>query len=242
MKILKYSSIGLMLCMVACGGSDNESPSPVVGGDDNPIAMVPDPVAATLIFPEDNTECIEGTIISETESEVNFQWNASENTDTYTITLTNLENDESVTVDQGTTERVLRLTRGTPYEWSVISRAKGTNISATSEKWRFYNEGPGVANYAPFPAEAVSPLRGAILSVTTEINLEWSASDIDNDLKEFEVYLGASPDNMPKVGTVTELTLNALTVSPTTTYFWQVKALDDYGNSSTSEVFGFKIN
>lgn len=231
-----------MLLMSCSGGSDNGAGTPPTtgGGDDDPIA-VPNPVAAILIFPENNTECTEGTPVSDTESDVNFQWNASENTDTYSITLTNLNTNESFTSDQGATERVIRLKRGTPYEWSVTSKADDTNTSATSEKWRFYNEGPGLQSYAPFPAEAIRPSVGATLATTQTITLEWSATDIDNDLEEYEVFLGTSENGMASLGVLATNSLGDISVIPGSTYFWQVKATDNRGNSSYSAVFDFTI-
>ena len=51
--------------------------------------------------------------------------------------------------------------RGIPYEWFVVSKATGTATTASSASWKFYNEGPGVVNYAPFPADAINPSRGS---------------------------------------------------------------------------------
>lgn len=50
----------------------------------------------------------------------------------------------------------------------------------------FYTEGVSVSNHAPFPA-----------SITLEdnkdgtINISWEASDLDNDILKYKVYLGS---------------------------------------------------
>lgn len=228
--------------LLSCGGGGDDSPTPPInGGDDDPVVVIPNPDASTLIFPENNTECNEGTIVSETESDINFRWNASENTDSYSIKITNLLTNESFNVVQGNTETVFRLQRGTPYEWSVESRSNGTNNIAVSESWRFFNEGPGIENYAPFPAEAINPSRGATLETTTEVSLEWSTSDIDNDLKNFEVLIGTSIDTMTSLGTFTDTKIASVPVVENTIYYWVIKAFDTEGNNSTSEIFQFKI-
>ena len=49
------------------------------------------PGMVTLIFPENNTECKEGTIISDTQSEVAFRWNPSKNADSYILEINNLD-------------------------------------------------------------------------------------------------------------------------------------------------------
>ena len=68
-----FSAITLFL-LTACGGNSSNT-------DDTPPPPVAAPSAATLVFPEDNTECNEGVIseTDETKSAVTFQWNASEN-------------------------------------------------------------------------------------------------------------------------------------------------------------------
>ena len=50
------------------------------------FTAIPDPpTASTLSFPEDDKVCQEGTSVSDTESSVNFQWSASENTTSYDL-------------------------------------------------------------------------------------------------------------------------------------------------------------
>lgn len=245
MKIIKSKYVRCLVALFilsACGGDDEGSEPIQGGGDDDPIVVVPDPAASILIFPANNTECNEGTIVSETESDVKFRWNTSANTDSYSITLINLLDNQSSSVVQGNTETTFRLQRGTPYEWFVKSMSADTDKTSTSEKWRFFNEGPGIENYAPFPAEAISPPRGSSLATTTAIILEWTASDIDDDLKEFEIFLGTTEDNMASLGKFIETSINNVTVRAATDYYWKVKATDNEGNSSLSEVFQFKIN
>lgn len=230
-----------LFLLLSCGGGGDDSPIPPIdNGGDDPVTMIPNPTATALIFPENNSECNEGTIVNENESDVNFRWNASENTDSYSVKVTNLLTSESFNVVQDGTERVFRLQRGTPYEWSVESRSDRTNNVATSENSRFFNEGPGIENYAPFPAQAINPPRGATLPITTEISLEWNTSDIDDDLKEYEVLIGTSIEAITSLGIFTNTKTN-ISVSSGTTYYWMVKTFDNGGNSSTSEVFQFKI-
>lgn len=236
----------MMIFLYACGGgdgsggTDDDDGIPMGGDDDNPPVEAPN--ASTLIFPANNEECNEGTVISETESDVNFRWNASEHTDSYSVTLVNLTDQSSTNVIEQGTERVFRLKRGAPYEWSVVSRSNSTTETASSEKWRFFNEGPGIENYAPFPAEAIYPPRGSSLDATTNVRLEWSTSDVDDDLKEFEVFLGTTEDNMTSLGVFEDMQINSVSVTSATQYHWSVKTTDNNGNSSTSEVFQFRIN
>jgi len=115
-----YSLLIPLFLLLSCGGGGDDSPTPPIdNGGDDPVTMIPNPAAATLIFPENNSECNEGTIVNENESDVNFRWSASENTDSYSVKVTNLLTSESFNVVQGGTERVFRLQRGTPYDLSL---------------------------------------------------------------------------------------------------------------------------
>ena len=239
MKSIKshlFGALFLVLATACSSGGDDPAPT-----DNDPIT-IPDPAAATLVFPANDTECNEGAIVNDQQSTVTFRWNASENTDSYEVRLRNLDSNTSSTTQSNTNEADITILRGTPYEWHVVSKANNTSVTATSEAWRFYNEGPGVENYAPFPAEAIAPSRGAnLVASTTSVTLQWEASDVDDDIVEFEVFLDTNEDPTTSLGTITESTVSGVAVTSGNTYYWKVITKDGANNTSTSEVFGFKI-
>jgi len=227
--------------LTACGGGggdDTPSPTPVT-----PVAEIPNPGNATLVFPEDNTECNTGVIVDETRSNVTFTWNSSENTTSYEVNLRNLNNNNTIKQTSTINEATILIQRGTPYEWFVVSNATGTTQTGISLTWKFYNEGPGITNYAPFPAEAVNPKRGENLTVVNnQIDLEWTASDIDEDIISYDIYLDTTENPTTLIGTTTETTLPSIPVISNTLYTWKVVTHDSSNNSSSSEIFEFRIN
>lgn len=225
----------LTFLLISCGGSKESEPEP------EPPVVIPPPSAASLVFPDNNTECNEGIIISDTQSRVTFQWTEAQNADSYELTVRNLNSNNTVSATSATNSAALTIVRGTPYEWSVISKANGTNETATSTIWRFYNQGPGIENYAPFPAQVVFPARGSTVNASGAIILEWEGSDIDNDIAEYEIYLDTSESPSTLVGSTSETTFE-VTLSSSTTYYWQVVTRDQEGNTSTSEIFEFKTS
>lgn len=232
-KAIAFQLLAL-LCLASCGSSGGD-------GDGDKNNAVPDPVAATLIFPENNTECNEGNPISDEESIVTFQWNVSQNTDSYTVRLTNLNTGNFFETNATTNQASITILRGTPYAWSVISRATGTNATAQSDTWRFYNEGPGVLNFAPFPAEAVNPTRGSTLPAgTSSVELQWATIDLDADALEYELFFGVSGTGLDSLG-FTAQTSQSVNVSAGIAYEWRVVTIDSFGNSSTSEIFQFRV-
>lgn len=227
--------------ITSCSSSSSGGEEPTMPTDDGPVA-IPDPSAATLVFPEDNTECNQGEILSDIQSTVTFRWNESENTDEYQVNIINLISSLNIRVNVSENEAPVTIDRGTPYEWFVVSRANGTNETASSARFRFYNEGPGIENYAPFPAQAINPQRGATLAASTSlIDLEWQSSDVDNDISEYEVFFGTDADP-PSLGTFSENSFTNLPVTSGTVYNWKVVTFDSFGNSSTSEIFQFRVN
>jgi len=212
------------------------------GGKDNPddIDMSGAPSAATLVFPDNNLECNEGTVVNDSQSKVTFQWQASANTSSYELSLKNLDTNSSTTTNANTNEASITIERNTPYEWFVISKSDGTQATAKSDTWRFYNAGNGTINYAPFPASVVSPTRGQTVNASGAINLEWQGNDVDNDLAEFEVLFGTNNDPTTSLGTTSQSSMSA-SISSGQTYYWRVISKDEVGNTSQSEVFDFKV-
>lgn len=230
--IYKITCISSLL-LASCGGGSDD------GDTDTPDAIAT-PKATTLVFPENNTECNEGAIISDTRSSVEFSWNAATDTDSYEINIKNLATGNSSSKTVTTTSDAITIDRGTPYEWFVVSKANGTTETATSTTWKFYNQGVGTENYAPFPADVISPARGTTIATTTTVSLKWSGEDVDNDIVDYEILFDTNNTPTTSIGVTTETTLDA-TVTSNTVYYWKVITKDSQNNTSTSEVFEFKV-
>ena len=224
-------SMAVITALTACsGGKDNPE-------DDTPIG---DPGSVSLVFPENNSECTEGQSLNNLESSITFQWQEGTNVDSYEVHVLNLDTNSASITNANTNEAAITLSKNTPYEWFVVSRNSDSEEAPSSAKWRFYNAGDGVENYAPFPADAVYPVRGETISATSTVTLEWSGNDVDNDIEEFEVFFGTS--NNPTTSIANTPQLSATTnVSSGQTYYWRVTTKDEVGNTSQSEVFDFKV-
>ncbi|MBT8275848.1 MAG: hypothetical protein KJO39_06895 [Bacteroidia bacterium] len=235
MKLIYKLAIIPVFLLLSCGKTEPVS----IGQDPDPV---PNPLAAILVFPDNNTECNEGNVLNETQSSVTFRWNASQNTDTYELNLRNLNNNNITQINASTNEATATLLRGTPYEWFVVSMANGTEVTASSETWKFYNQGPGIENYTPFPAEVISPLRGSIVTSSGGIiTLEWTGSDVDNDITEFDILFGTETTPSTLLGTTSDNSIDATVVSGEI-YYWRVITKDSEQNSSDSEIFDFRVN
>jgi hypothetical protein len=239
MKVTKkfLGSLGIILLAACSSGGDGGDGGD--GGTPTP-PPTPQPVAATLIFPDNNSTCIEGVIVSESNNRITFQWNEAQNTDSYTLVIRNLNTNQDINQSANTNQAAVTLDRGTPYQWYVISKAQGTNTTATSATWRFFNAGEGITNYTPFPADAVYPARGEQVPTAGTLNLEWAGADVDDDITGFEVYLDTEATLGAAPVATTESTLE-VTISSGQTYYWKVVTFDSAGNSSNSEIFEFSV-
>lgn len=234
MNSLKYIlPITFTILLMGCSGSKD-------GDGTGPPTPVPSPLAATLIFPNNNETCNEGITVSETESTVTFKWSSAEFTDTYLVNLINLDTNTSQSITAETNEKSITILRGTPYKWNVISKAKGTDATAQSDDWKFYNAGIQVESHAPFPAEAVAPKMGSSVN-SGQINIKWNANDVDNDISSYEVYLDSFNPPTTLLTTQTSNSVN-LDVASGQVYYWQVITKDSVGNTSISQIFEFKVN
>jgi hypothetical protein len=215
------------LLLIACG---KDSPKP--------------PEAARLTFPLRNSECTTGISLNNTTSQVEFQWQAAKNAETYTLSVTNVLTGSTVT-NTPTTALSARvpLLKGVPFQWRVATENKATQEVVFSESWYFYNAGTQTS-YVPFPAEILEPAPGAsvVRDLNNEITLAWSGGDADNDIQSYEVYLDTStnPQQLISSPSVSIRSVKA-NVAGDTVYYWRVVTLDREGNTSDSGVYTFRV-
>ncbi len=224
----RFMLFSLVLLLAACSGKKN-NPSP--------------PRPASLLTPLQNSVCTSGNVISNTQSEVTFTWQAAMYADSYELHITDLLTEMALPVQTtASTKLNVTLSRAAPYSWFVVSRSSRISTTANSDTWKFYNSGPGVVNYAPFPADITSPAFGVgISAMNGMVNLEWIGSDVNNDIAGYDVYFGTT--NTPPLlkSGVTAMFLNNVAVTSGTTYYWKVITKDQQGNTSDSGVYQFSV-
>ncbi len=210
------------------------------GGNDTPP---PAPEAATLSSPSNNEACTTGTVLSATDSKISFTWVAGANADSYQLIVTNLLTQVQQSQASTTTSAELTLKRNTPYSWYVTSKSSKNPSTANSSTWKFYNAGLASSSYPPYPAEIVSPTLGQLVTPTAgKISLQWRGSDADNDILNYDVYLGTTTTPVLIKSQHSTTTLADVGVNSNSTYYWKVITRDAKGNTSDSGLFEFKTN
>ena len=205
-----------------------------------------DPGVASLISPVDKETCLDGVSINDSQSNVNFVWGTATDALYYELEIANLLTQSTQLYSSDTNEISVALSKAEPYSWSVRSIGETGTKASVSDPWKFYLAGDAVVNYAPFPAELITPRSGA--NTTPDINnlviLRWTADDVDNDLNRFEVYLDAINGTTlnQEIEYLAEETQLEVEVENNTVYYWKIVAIDSNGNQSSSGVYTFRTN
>ena len=132
---------------------------------------------------ENNTPCLDTTVVNDNQSSVTFRWSLTRDTNSYRLFVTNLSTDELQQFSSENPEVTATLNHGEPYSWKVRAYGPKGTAPSESETWKFYLSGPAVDNYAPFPPELTFPISGSTVTpINNLIPLQWSCSDVDNDL------------------------------------------------------------
>ena len=241
-NILKYFSFLFTLTLIiGCGGGGGEEGGGDTGGGD---VTVNPPAKSTLSAPANNKTCETGTSVSSTQSDVDFTWGVSADTDSYDLKITDL-NSSVATNKTGltTTSTKVTLDKGVPYSWVVTSKSTKSSVTTPSNTWKFYLAGTGVANYAPFPADLKAPSSGSTVKRTDgKATFTWEGSDPDSgDTLAYTLYVDTTDGKQTPASAQTDLSVLTLDVAldAATTYYWRVKSSDGT-NSSYSTVYTFK--
>ena len=239
----RYQTLTLSLIAVlaaACssdsgGGGTNPNPTPT------PIAA---PGKASLTLPENNKPCETGAV-SGTTASVIFSWAQGSNTETYDLTITNSDTNQITSrTNLAATTATVPLARGHRYAWSLTSKNKGTQTTA-SDTYKFYLAGDGEQNAAPFSAEALAPAPGSSVSATENgtVALSWDAADPDNDTLTYTLLFDTVDGRQDPVAANQNLSISSkeVAVEAGTVYYWSV-ITSDGSISVRSDVFSFRVN
>ena len=248
-KTIKIFFVVSVFVLNACSAEDEGSSSSRTNQtaqqpSENNSASVPSPGPTTLTAPANNEICLEGQEIDTTRSSVTFSWNASSNTDSYDLVITNQKTNSTQTEGGITsTSKAVILEDDQSYSWKVISKANNTSESGTSVVWQFYLAGDGQENHIPFAATILSPTAGTAVDATAgNVELSWEGNDPDlDDTLSYTVYFG---ENNPPIEIISEEIQDTsvfVTVESGTTYYWRIKTSDGV-NSSYTLVYSFLVN
>jgi hypothetical protein len=231
MKKILYILVFIVIYTSCSSGSSDDS-----GTNSDSIPSTP-----TLIFPAQDQLCIDNTL--------NFTWNASTNADgssvIYTFEIAKDNQFSNIVTSEVLTKlsKIVTLDKGVAYYWRVRAKSSKNIESDYSATSQFYTEEVPNSNHLPFAPAIISPILGQNLDNVSTVNLEWTASDVDNDPLKYDVYFGKDKDALALVAQDSNNTSFEATLdTPQTTYYWKVVVKDDKGAQVTGQLWDFKVN
>jgi len=230
MKKLIFITFVALLSLSCKKSKPEPEPTPI-----DPVGVI------TLSSPAQNSICITGTVISTTKSDVELKWTKVASATNYIVTIKDLSTGASSMFTSSENQFLATLNRNTPYAWSVAAQG-ALGKTAQSETWKFYNSGSGTLSYSPFPADNLVPGKNQTLTTTNgKATLSWTGSDADNDILNYDVYLGSttSPPLLKKE--ILESKLENVDLVANLTYYWKVVTRDKNGNTSESDIVRFSV-
>jgi uncharacterized protein (TIGR02145 family) len=133
-----------------------------------------------------------------------------------------------------TTLAIDELSNTITYFWRVSSY-NDFGISEWSDVWQFttvdFNQSPDV------PSEPSPTHTSEDVSVNAE--LLWNCTDPDSDPLTFDVYFGLTADPPLVDSGISNLSYNPGPMDYLTTYYWKIRAYDDYGNWTVGYTWQF---
>lgn len=213
------------------------------GGDDSPVNPPKENQAPTKVtslnYPTNNLLCITNSL--------EFKWGTSSDPDGDSVSyiLEIAKDNQFSTIAKSTTasapSKTVTLEKGIAYYWRVKAIDSKNLSSEYSEIFKFYTEGEGETNHLPFSPELVSPELDSDVSSTT-INLQWNASDVDNDPLTYDIYFDTSNSPTTKIGdNISDKSLS-VNLNTSTTYYWKVVVKDNNGGQSIGQTWSFTTN
>ena len=193
------------------------------------------PATPNLIFPANNQLCTDKTL--------QMEWSASVDEEGGAVSyLLQVATDavftrvfHESTVTQTTKE--LTFETNEAYFWRVKALDTQEASSDFTEVYRFYSEGEGTENHVPFSAVLVGPLEQSSVASGT-VKLEWIATDLDQDILSYDVFLGTSQNNLQNVVMDSNDSFYTITVLSNVTYYWKVN-VKDVNDTTIGQVWEF---
>lgn len=213
----------------------------LVIGCEKEVIITPDP--PVLIGPQNNNSCTSDTVITSQRSQVSFSWQAALNADEYELVIRNIETNLDIQLNTYRTFSAVILDRGNQYSWWVISKYNADQTFSKSLVWTFYLEDSQKSSNFPFPANLLNPRSNEQISLNDgKYIFKWESIDLDEDIIEYDIYLGTEPDGLTLMAERLSLNSFELSLNPNQFYYWRIITRDSEGNVSSSPVEGFKTS
>jgi len=127
--------------------------------------------------------------------------------------------------------------------WSKVVRSDAwinTSYNSMNDPSSFFSIGAEEpSNFPPSKPSNPYPMDGT-MDVPIDTNLSWVCSDPEGGNVTFDIYFGSSNPPPKVVENCSDPDYDPGLLDYCTTYYWQIVAWDDYGQSTTGDIWQFK--
>lgn len=194
------------------------------------------PSVPNLIFPTNNQLCTDSTLLMEWSAATDNEGDAV----SYVLLVAADAGFTAVfhesTVTQTTKELTFDLNES--YYWRVKAIDAQEASSDFTEVHSFYSEGEGTENHVPFSAVLVAPLEESSVA-SGSVKLEWTATDLDQDVLSYDVYIGTSMGTLQIETTNSTDPFYSMNAQSAITYYWRVDVKDSNGAIAIGQIWEF---
>jgi len=126
------------------------------------------------------------------------------------------------------------LDHSTTYYWKIVAQDSNGGLTA-GPLWNFTT----IENTAPYEPSAPYPTNGSIdIPITVVVN--WTGGDPDpDDIVPYDVYFGTNSSPALVENNISDTSYAPGTLEYETTYYWQIVAWDNIGQSTESPLWEF---
>ena len=199
-------------------------------------SSIPEPEAAVLTTPVNSNTCVP-IFTTDTQGIISFIWEEAKNTDSYEVFVRNSNTQTEQRKPVDLTSTTITLDRGVPYSWWVVSSSDASAVDTKSKVWSFYLEDIQEETFLPFSAQLNNPQDEQEVTLSLgAVNLQWTGSDLDDDIAYYQVYIGTDAAQMSLVQDNQITSSYSALLDVGQTYFWQITTVDQRGNKSQSAI------
>lgn len=195
------------------------------------------PNTPSLSLPENDLYC--------TVNELNFKWSSSTDPEGDEVSyLFELAEDSDFSemyfeteISNSTISK--EVPKGKNFYWRVRAKDDKNNYSTYSSTRNFYTEAEQTSNSLPSVPQLVTPDNSSVIA-ELEIELQWEATDEDEDLLRYDLYFGTSSSPVLIEENLEKNSYSINNLSPSTTYYWHIKVRDENSGVAIGQVWSFE--
>ena len=144
------------------------------------------------------------------------------NADEYELIIRNIQTNDDIQLTTFRTFSAVVLDRGNQYSWWVISKYNADQTFFKKLGMDFLSRRFTKSSHFPFPANLLNPKSNDQISlIDGKYIFRWETTDLDNDIIEYDMYLGTDPAELILIAEKLSFNYVELSLNSNQFYYWK---------------------